>query len=187
MLYTLDELLQAMEPQAQKDKALAARCIDGLTQYAAELRQRGGPEGQAKLPALRELVGQLPTYWGLKDEPDGLDESVCHAAFDLRIAEAAATATPLEATGAQRSDTVYGLYRYAMDLILNLGVDAQADIEGCRDLIRELETWWDFGSPVLDGLCAEIDQAMAAQAAREAEFDATGADGHIQDGGMAMR
>ena len=165
-MYTLDELLQLMEPQARKDKAMTVRCIDGLTQYAAELRQRGGSEGQAKIPALRELVGQLTTYWGLQEEPGGMDKAGHQAAFDRRVEEAAITATPLEATGAQKSDAVYGLYRYAMDLIPNLGVDAQADVEGCRDLIRELEAWWDFGSPALDRLCDEIDQTMTAQAAR---------------------
>lgn len=163
-----------METQARKDKALAVRCIDGLTQYAAELRQWGGAEGLAKITALRELVGQLPTYWGLQDVPDGMDGAGHQAAFDRRVEEAAIAAAPLEATGAQKSDTAYGLYRYAMDLIPNLGVDAQADVEGCRDLIRELEAWWDFGSPVLDGLCAEIDQAMAAQAAREQGFEMGG-------------
>ena len=173
-MYTLEEIAQLMEHQARKDKDLAVRCIDGLTQYAAELRQRGGREGRDKIPALRELVGQLPTYWVLREEPGGMDEAGHQAAFDRRVEEAAITATPLEATGAQKSDTVYGLYRYAMDLIPNLGVEAQADVEGCRDLIRELEAWWDFGSPVLDGLYAEIGQAMAAQAARELEFEMGG-------------
>ena len=173
-MYTLGEFAQRIEIQARKDKALAVRCIDGLTQYAAELRQRGGSEGQATIPALRELVGQLPTYWVLQEEPGGMDEAGHQAAFDRRVEEAAITDTPLEATGAQKSDAVYGLYRYAMDLIPNLGVDAQADVEGCRDLIRELEAWWDFGSPALDGLCAGIDEAMAAQAAREREFEMGG-------------
>ena len=174
LVYTVDELIKQMEPQARKDKALAVRCIDGLTQYAAELRQKVYPQGENKIRALRELVGQLSPYWGLQDEPGGMDGTGYQAAFDLRVAEAAATASPLEVTSAQKSDTVYGLYRYAMDLIPNLGVDAQADIFGARDLIREIEKFWDFGSPMLDDLCADIDHAMSAQAARERDFEMVG-------------
>ena len=35
MRMTLDELINAMEPQARKDKALISKCVDGLTEYAA--------------------------------------------------------------------------------------------------------------------------------------------------------
>ena len=107
-----------------------------FAQRSRRLREDGisTGKGQAKIPALRELVGQLPTYWVLQEEPGGMDEAGHQAAFDRRVEEAAITATPLEATETQKSDAVYGLYRYAMDLIPNQGVDAQADVEGCRDL-----------------------------------------------------
>lgn len=43
---TLDELINTMEPQVRKDKALISKCIDGLTEYAAELRQKAGDPGK---------------------------------------------------------------------------------------------------------------------------------------------
>ena len=55
----LDELIALMEPQAQRDKKLIVQCIDGLTEYAAELRQKAGDAGKAKSSALRELIDWL--------------------------------------------------------------------------------------------------------------------------------
>ena len=162
---------QHMETQARADKALAVRCIGGLTQYAAELGQKADPGGQERIHALRELVGYLASYWCLEDEPGGMDEAGYREAFDRRVAEAGAAEHPRRPTPEQKSDTVFGLYRYAMDLIPNLGVDAQKDVLGSRDLIREIEQFWDFGSPTLDQMCADIEAAMQAQAAREAEFE----------------
>ena len=56
---TLDELINAMEPQARKDKALISKCVDGLTEYAAELRQKAGDAGKEQISALRRLVDEL--------------------------------------------------------------------------------------------------------------------------------
>ena len=56
MRMTLDELINAMEPQARKDKALISKCVDGLTEYAAELRQKAGDAGKEQISALRRLV-----------------------------------------------------------------------------------------------------------------------------------
>ena len=172
--YTIDELAESMEAQARKDKALAVKCMEGLAQYAAELRQKAGPGGREQTPALRELVGCLACYWALEDKPGGMDEAGHLEAFDSRMAEADAGRPPWSFTPSQKSDTAYGLYRYAMDLIPNLGVEAEKDILGSRDLIREIEQFWDLGSPVLDALCAEIETAMQAQATREADFEMRG-------------
>lgn len=169
--YTLDEVAESTEAQAKADKALAVRCVGGLTQYAAELRQKAGPGAQERIQALRELVGCLASYWGLEDEPGGMDEAGCREAFDRRLAEAGEADRPWSPTPEQKSDTVCGLYRYAMDLIPNLGVEAEKDILGSRDLIREIEQFWDLASPTLDQMCAGIETAMQAQAAREAEFE----------------
>lgn len=62
---TLDELINTMEPQVRKDKALISKCIDGLTEYAAELRQKAGDPGKAQTPDLRRLVSELEGCWGL--------------------------------------------------------------------------------------------------------------------------
>lgn len=172
--FTLDEALECMKAQAEADKALAARCIEGLTEYAAELRQKAGPGGQERVPAPRELAGCLAGYWGLKDEPDGMGEAEYQEAFDRRVAEAGEADRPWSPTPEQKSDTVHGLYRYAMDLIPNLGVEAEKDILGSRDLIREIAQFWDFGSPALDRMCADIETGMQAQAAREAPFEMGG-------------
>ena len=173
-VYTLDELLKEMEPQGRKDQALAIKCIDGLTQYAAELRQRGGPEGQAKIPDLRKLVGYMADYWALGTAPGGLDGADCQEKFDRRIEEAGAAATPWYPSPGQKSDVVLGLYRYATDLIPNLGSEAKDEIIGCKALIREVEAFWDFGSPLLDQLCDDIDTELQEQISRENKLEMGG-------------
>ena len=65
---TLDELINAMEPQARKDKALISKCVDGLTEYAAELRQKAGDAGKEQISALRRLVDELAGYSQIADE-----------------------------------------------------------------------------------------------------------------------
>lgn len=172
--YTIDELAESMEARDRKDKALAVKCMEGLAQYAAELRRKAEPGGRERTPALRELVGRLACYWVLEDDPDCMNEAGYLEAFDSRMAEADAGRPPWSFTPSQKSDTVHGLYRYAMDLIPNLGVDAQEDVLSARDLMREIEQFWDLGSPVLDALCAEIETAMQAQATREAEYEMGG-------------
>lgn len=82
MRMTLDELINAMEPQARKDKALISKCVDGLTEYAAELRQKAGDAGKEQISALRRLVDELAGYWGLDAK------TVDHVtAFDRKIQE----------------------------------------------------------------------------------------------------
>ena len=173
-VYTLDEIIKLMEPQARKDKALAVRCIDGLTEYAAELRQKAGPDGRERTGPLRTLVSTLAGYWGLDDEPGSLGVKGHTEAFDRRMAEADMADGPWSPSPEQKGDTVYGLYRYAMDLIPNLGADAREDIRECGKLIREIEQFWDFGSPVLDELCDDIDSALREQMEREAAIEMGG-------------
>ena len=94
---TLDELINTMEPQVRKDKALISKCIDGLTEYAAELRQKAGDPGKAQTPDLRRLVSELEGCWGLDTE---VVDYV--AAFDRKIQEADQATHPWAPTQEQR-------------------------------------------------------------------------------------
>lgn len=163
MKMTLDELIKAMEPQAQKDKLLITKCIDGLTEYAAELRQRAGDQGKAQTPALRSLIDGLECYWGLDDG------DVDHAAvFDQRMREADQANWPWAPTAEQMGATVQGLYRYAMEMISGQGSeDARGPVADCEKLMREIAGFWDFGSPVLDDLCTQMNASLREQEAWE--------------------
>lgn len=168
--YTLTELLEVMEPQNKKDKALAVRCIEGLTEYAAELRQKAGPGCQERISALRELVGCLAGYWVLMEEPGGMYDVEYQEVFDRRMAEAEVSDHTWSPSSNQKCDTVYGLYRYALDLIPNFGRESEKEVLELRDLIREIEQFWDFGSPALDKMCVQIEMAMQEQVMWEAKF-----------------
>lgn len=59
--YSLDVFAAMAEERAQDDQALARRCIEGLTGYAAELRQRAGPDARAPETGRfhRQLLGPV--------------------------------------------------------------------------------------------------------------------------------
>jgi len=156
---TLDELINAMEPQARKDKALITKCIDGLTEYAAELRQKAGDAGKEQISALRRLVSELEGYWGLDTE------AVDHvAAFDRKIQEADQVTHPWAPTQEQRGAVMKGICRHSMDMISSLGADnARGRVAECERLIREIAGFWEFDSLVLDDLCAQIEASLKEQ------------------------
>ncbi len=105
MKLTLDELITLMEPQAQRDKKLIVQCIDGLTEYAAELRQKAGDAGKAESSALRELIDRLEGYWGLDNSGENR-----LSAFDRRMREAEQSEQPWAPVQDQINGAVLGLY-----------------------------------------------------------------------------
>lgn len=134
MRMTLDELINAMEPQARKDKALISKCVDGLTEYAAELRQKAGDAGKEQISALRRLVDELAGYWGLDAK------TVDHVtAFDRKIQEVDQAVHQWTPTQEHRDAVIQGLYLYAIDMISSLGSDgARESVTECERLMREI-------------------------------------------------
>lgn len=159
MELTLDELITLMEPQAQKDKELIIQCIDGLTEYASELRQRTGDVGRAKSAGLRDLIAEMEGYWGLNCS--GEDHLV---AFDHRMQAAEQSKRLRTPTKEQISSAVLGLYRYAMDMIPNQGADEAAElVRECEQLMRDIAAFWNCATSSLDDLCLQIQDALQNQ------------------------
>lgn len=156
---TLDELINTMEPQVRKDKALISKCIDGLTEYAAELRQKAGDPGKAQTPDLRRLVSELEGCWGLDTE-----DVDYVAAFDRKIQEADQATHPWAPTQEQRGAVMKGICLHSVDIISSLGADdARGRVAGCERLIQEIAGFWDFDSLVPDDLCAQIEASLKEQ------------------------
>ena len=87
--YTLGELQKLMEPQAQRDKALIGRCVDGLGLYAAQIAE--GDRFSPKIEATRKLAENLIGYWGLGDSyltKDARPMEEFMRSFDSRVDEA---------------------------------------------------------------------------------------------------
>ena len=83
--YTLDKLLEKMEPQNRRDMALIGRCTDRLGLYAAQIAEND--RTSPKIQETRNLVETLAGYWGLDDKgftanAKSLDDFL--AAFDDR-------------------------------------------------------------------------------------------------------
>ena len=159
MRMTLDELINTMEPQVRKDKALISKCVDGLTEYAAELRQKAGDAGKEQISALRRLVDELAGYWGLDAK------TVDHVtAFDRKIQEADQATHPWAPTQEQRGAVMKGICLHSVDIISSLGADdARGRVAGCERLIQEIAGFWDFDSLVPDDLCAQIEASLKEQ------------------------
>ena len=163
MRMTLDELINAMEPQARKDKALISKCVDGLTEYAAELRHKAGDAGKEQISALRRLVDELAGYWGLDAK------TVDHVtAFDRKIQEVDQAVHQWTPTQEHRDAVIQGLYLYAIDMISSLGSDgARESVTECERLMREIAGFWGYESPALDDLYAQIRASLKDQEAWE--------------------
>ena len=162
--YTLKEMIDLMEPQAVRDKSLIVRCIGGLTQYAAELRQRAIPNEQTRIPILRELVSEMAAYWNLEEFSDGGTPEAYQKDFDSRVAGAERAGEPLATTHEQKTDAIFGLYRYAMDMIPSLGADGVQAVTVCKDLIHTLAREWAFDLPRLNTMCGNIETSLREQA-----------------------
>ena len=155
--YTLDELIEKMEPQAQRNHALIRRCIDGLGLYAAQIAEQD--RQSSKIDKMRMLAEQLVSYWGLNDasfynHAKPLEEYMDD--FDVRVD---ATRTGGNVTGdvyQSALNVIYGLYCYGEDMISSQGADAMSEILDMRDLMIEIGTAWDFEPEVIDGLSARL-------------------------------
>ena len=159
MKLTLDELITLMEPQAQRDKKLIVQGIDGLTEYAAELRQKAGDAGKAESSALRELIDRLEGYWGLDNSGENR-----LSAFDRRMREAEQSEQPWAPVQDQINGAVLGLYRYAMDMIPGQGASEAAEqVAECERLMRNIAAFWNCASPSLDSLCSQMQEALRDQ------------------------
>lgn len=154
----LDELDRLMHPHAIKDKVLAKSCIDGLTQFAAELRQKSGPTGQELTPILREVIQRMDCYWGLDDKCDSHVD--VQEYFDHYMNEADAARRPLTHSLEQEDGAIYGLYRYAMDMISSHGIEAETHINICKTLIQTIASFWKLNDRIPDQMCVNIDTTL---------------------------
>jgi hypothetical protein len=180
--YTLPELLEAMEPQSKSDKALIADCIAGLGLYAAG--HAGLNPDSSKIAEMRSLVETLVCYWGLDDVNDDpmLSQDILNRAFlqpfDDRIEDAVHGAETAAITTEHAAITVYGLYRYGMEMTVAQGVEAKDDILSMGALMKEIAAAWDYESDTLDGLVASLEAEAQLLA------DEPAPDHDMQVGGM---
>lgn len=158
----------------QGENALIAHCIDGLTEYAAELLQRDVEKGTAELPFLRDLIDLLWCYWGLDDENLGTCEEFL-AVFDHKMLEAEQDQRQWNPSLEQVNGVVQGLYTHSVDLISGQGFEEAAEpVEQYKRLIRETTAFWNYHSPLPDKLCAQLDVKLQEQRDAEMRIDMGG-------------
>jgi hypothetical protein len=151
----------------QSKNASIVHCIDGLTEYAAELLQRDAKKGKAEIPFLRNLCEVLWNYWDLKSENLGTCEEF-FAVFDRRTLEAKQAQREWNPTLEQVNGVIQGLYSHSIDLISSHGYEETVgSVEEYKRLMRETTVFWNHRSPLPDHLCAQIDVKLQEQKERE--------------------
>lgn len=152
---------------------MMANCIDGLTEYAAELRQRAGERGKEQTPILRDLVDKLVSYWNLAmGQTDG---NSYLADFDQRMQEADQAEQPLAPSQEQVDYFMKGLCGYVIDMVSGQGSEyAKKAMECCEKLMREAAEFWGIASPTLDPLFEEMQTEIQKQQEYEMQFEAEG-------------
>ena len=157
--YTLDELQKKMEPQAQRDKALIRRCVDGLSLYAAGIAENN--RHSSKIEEMRKLAVNLVGYWGLDDYGANAkaSEEILDA-FDEKVWEARSGGSVTGDIFQTAPNVIYGLYRYGEEMIVGQGRDVMGEILDMRDLMNDIAQTWDFEPDVLDGLTARLEAGV---------------------------
>ena len=154
MNYTLNELIEEMKPQAEKDKNLMRECVKGLALYAGQRAQVDpmSPE----IAEMRSLVQEIVGYWGLDDEDQERLQNDFMQPFDDTVAGALAGESLGSAITRQRAVTIHGLYRYGMEMVCAQGINCKDDILAMSALMRKLASVWDFESDSLYNLANEL-------------------------------
>jgi len=153
--YTLNELIEAMEPQSRRDKALMSRCVEGLGLYAAQLAEND--RFSSKIDEIRKLADNLVGYWGLSFEDGSKSAEEFMQAFDDRVDEARTGGAVVGDVYQTAPNVIYGLHRYGQDMVGSMGQEAMNDILDVSALMKDIAKRWDFESGVLDDLTAHLE------------------------------
>jgi len=153
--YTLNELIETMEPQSRRDKALMSRCVEGLGLYAAQLA--ADDRFSSKIDEIRKLADNLVDYWGLGFEDGSKSAKEFMQAFDDRVDEARTGGTVGGDVYQTAPNVIYGLHRYGQDMVGSMGREAMNDILDVSALMKDIAKHWDFESDVLDDLTAQLE------------------------------
>ena len=159
--YTLDELIKMNEPQAQRDKALISRCVDGLGLYAAQIAAED--RFSSKILEMRNLAETLVSYWGLDDDSltkNAKPRDEYLQAFDERVDEARTGGAVAGDAFQSAPNVIYGLYRYGDDMAGSMGSEAMKEILSMSGLMKEIAKAWDFEPGVLDDLTTRLENKV---------------------------
>jgi hypothetical protein len=158
--FTLDELIKMMEPQARLDKALIARCVDGLGVYAAQIA--ANDRFSHKIGETRELVETLVSYWGLDEGEDARELRSFLFDFDSRVDDAKSGGAVTDDPFLFDFNVIFGLYRYGSDMLVSQGETAMGDILDVSERMKEIAEAWDFDAAVLGDLTGRLEREVRA-------------------------
>lgn len=158
-LYSLEELMKNDEEHEAADKSLMGRCITGLTIYAVQFQQQHGNYASSdKVKEIRNLISEISGYWVLDDF---FQTSATKQYLDLFDRHMVDTSGNLYLQQPLVGDsTLYGLYRYAMEMVICQGNDSRNEIVRNKKLIQEITAYWHCWSPTIDRMCNQIDTAL---------------------------
>jgi hypothetical protein len=157
---TLSEMLELMEPQAKLDKALIARCIDGIGLYAAQIAEKD--MHSPKIGELRETCDLLYNYWWLDGDDLDTDYTGLLASFDARVQEAG-TGGKVECDIFQTApNVIHGLHCYCKDMVTGAGAEGAGSIKKAVELMKEIGSHWNYDHGALDVLTGELEAELSA-------------------------
>ena len=139
--YTLNELIDMMEPQARQDKEIITNCIHGLELYAAQQAEKD--TASPKIAEMRGLIERLVLYWGIDDGENAKPVSYFMQSFDACIEDVNAGGQ-LIGSYHQHMNAINGLHLFGMEMVAAQGDMAIGDILATRDLIKEMAAHWDI-------------------------------------------
>jgi len=148
--YTLNELLEKMEPQARRDKALIGRCVDGLGLYTAQLAADN--KNDPKIEKMKALAERILGYWGLEDAAGTEPSRSFLDTFYERVYDASTGGAVTSDVYQAAHNVIFGLYRYGEDMVVSQGKDAMSEILDMCDLMEDVAEKWDYESSIVADL-----------------------------------
>lgn len=150
---TLDQIQRDIHMQEYK---LMDACIEGITQYASQLKSR--TDGIIKIKELRNLIDEIIGYWGL----DAMNDTIAHHKYLIPFD------TIVEKGGNKKiiikDDlkiiTLLGLYYHGMKIASYQSEDDKELIRYVRDLIVEISAYWEYNSELIDEFSRGLTQVL---------------------------
>ena len=140
--YTLGDLIEKMEPQNRKDKAVMRDCIDGLGVYAAMVAL--DRYNTSKSAEISGLISDLVHYWGLDSGEDSKPVDDFLQEFDDVVDDAVRNGGIDADSYKACADILTGLARYGEEMASTQGSDAMGDMIKIGDLLNEVAEYFGY-------------------------------------------
>lgn len=125
----------------KEKQEIAETTIQGLKQYVMEHKIE---DNQSVI----DLIGELESYWGLSFDRDRVSELKQNLMNSEKVEPA---------NMGQKMETIFGLYNYMAQMVVDQGREAVPFIENAKEIMIKIGGEWGVNQGGIEMLCQNID------------------------------